>query len=734
MRDNGRAASVLAVVLFVGAIPAPLVAQVSEPAAIQALRIDEDIDIDGRLDEPAWSRAEPISNFTQRELNYGEPVSERTAIALVYDADALYIGFWGYDREPQRILATQMARDFSSSSDDNFEIVLDTFDDDRTGYLFITNPNGALADALIADNGAQINRDWDGVWEVRARITDEGWFAELRIPFSTLSSGPRPQDGWGVNFERNIRRKREQVMWQGWSRDYNLERISQGGTILGLHDLSGTRLIDVRPQGLAGFEWLDEAERDTVGHLGIDVRYNPTAAWRLNATVNPDFAQVEADRETVNLTRFPLFFPEKREFFLEGQEFFDFELASDTQPFYSRRIGLAADRTEIPILLGGRVLGKQGGTTIGGMVLQTAAKQDDLGIEREPTANFGVFRIKQDVLEESSVGALLVSRIEPGRYNFTYGVDLAYTTSEMLGDKEFTAGLVLAQSYTSDADAKTGLAHRLYAAYPNDLLEMSASWVKAADSFDPEVGFVRRRGYQRWGSEVVIAPRPAFLPLIQQMEFKPWEVSYYQNDATGELESFAWEVVPLAFTTRSGEQFEIALHRRGERLYEPFELFEGVEIPPGEYWYWRWGVEFDTFTARRLSGSVEVGGGDFYSGEQRSVALSGRWRMSKHLTLQGDWEHNLISLDTDEFSVQEAALRADYAFTPSLFGSVATQWNNEDDEAIVNFRLDWIPEPGSVLYFVINQNAATRFPEAPELRWHPTRTTVLTKMVWRFAF
>jgi hypothetical protein len=357
------------------------------------------------------------------------------------------------------------------------------------------------------------------------------------------------------------------------------------------------------------------------------------------------------------------------------------------------------------------------------MVLQTAEKDE------EPTSNFGVFRWKQDILAESTVGVLFVSRLESGRSNLTYGFDFNYSTSEMFDDKEFVAGLAVAQTHTSDSEESTGLAHRLYAAYPNDLVDLSISWVRADDSFNPEVGFVRRSSYQRFGSEVAISPRPAFLPLIQQMEFKPWEVSYYINDRTHELESFSWEIVPLAYTTRSGESFELALHRRGERLYEPFELFEGVEIPAGEYWYTRWLIELDSYSARPLSGSVEVGGGGFYSGEQRNVSLTGRWKVNKHLTLQGDYEHNLITLDENEFAVHEAAVRASYAFTPTLFGAVVAQWNNEDDEVIFNFRLNWIPEPGSDLFVVINQRADTW-----DSRWDPTRTTVLTKLVWRFAF
>jgi hypothetical protein len=712
-----------AVLSLLAWVPDPGCAQSSEPSSLMALRIEEAPEVDGWLSEEPWALAQHLSNFTQRELDFGEPVTERTEVAVLFDHEALYFGFWGYDRESGRILANEMARDFSWSGDDNFELVLDPFNDDRNGYLFVTNPNGAMADALIAENGGSINRDWDGVWEVRTQITDEGWFAEIRIPFSTLRFGPRPEEGWGVNFERNIRRKREQVLWQGWSRDFDLEQVSRAGSLAGLADLGAVRLVDVRPHGVAGVEWDEGEDRSSVGHLGLDVHYLPSPAWRVNFTVNPDFAQVESDREQVNLTRFSLFYPEKREFFLEGQEFFAFEVGSDSRPFYSRRIGLAADRTEIPILGGGRALGKWGGSTLGAMVLQTAKDGD------EPSTNFGVFRWKQDVLDESSVGALVTTRLEAGRQAFTYGADLAYATSEMFDEKEFEAGLVLAQTYTSDAPDKTGLAHRLYLSYPNDLVELSASWTRADDSFNPEVGYVRRSSYQRLASELAILPRPRSLPFIQQFEFKPWELSYYKDDITGDLQSFYAEFVPLSFTTRSGESLELGLSRRAERLEEPFELFEDAEIPEGEYWYTRSFLDVSSFSARRLSGSVEMGWGEFYLGRQLSVETSGRWKVDKHLTLRADYAHDRISLWGDRFLVDEVGARADFAFAPTLFGAVAGQWNSEDEEVILNFRINWIPRPGSDLYLVINQQADTW-----ESRWNPTHTAVLTKLVWRMAF
>lgn len=698
-------------------------AQISEPSTIPALEIQEVIRIDGRLDEGAWSQAAHISNFTQRELDFGSPVTERTEVAILFDRNSLYIGFWGYDREPEKILASRMQRDFSWSSEDNFEVIIDTFNDNRNGYLFVTNPNGAKADALVKDNGNNVNKDWDGVWDVRARRTEEGWFAEIRIPLTTLRFGPVPEQGWGINFERNIRRKREQVLWQGWSRDFNLEQVSLAGTLAGLSGIQSVNLVEVRPHAVAGSEWVEDDENRTVGDLGLDLNYLFSSNLKFNLTVNPDFAQVESDREEVNLTRFSLFYPEKRHFFLEGQEFFDFDLGSDSRIFYSRRIGLAPDRTEIPIQGGARLLGKFEDTTLGAMLLRTGEKGDN------QATNFGVVRWSQDVLEESSIGVIAVGRHESGKTNAAYGADLLYATSKLFGDKQFEAGLNIAQTYTSDAVEKFGLAHKLFLEYPNDLIEFTASWTRASKDFNPETGFVRRGGYQRFASELALSPRPEFLPFIQQVEIKPFEISYYMDDDSRELQSFYAEFVPLALSFRSGDDCEFNITRRAEQLLEPFEILEGREIPAGTYWFTRWAADLETFSGRWLSGDIEISGGEFYLGTRATFGTSLTWRINKYLSLGGDYERNRITFSGDAFTVDEAGGRLDFAFSPVLFGAVAGQWNNEDEEVIINFRINWIPKPDTDLFLVINH-----MEETEDSRWTPLQTTVLSKLVWRFEF
>jgi len=698
-------------------------AQVSEPSRIQALPISESIRVDGVLTEPAWEQAKRITNFTQRELTEGEPVSERTEVAILYDERSLYVGFWGFDRNPEALVARKMERDFEWGSEDNFELILDTYNDDRNGYLFVINPNGAKADAIVADNGRTTNKNWDGVWYVSTAVTNEGWFAEIQIPLSTLRFRSVGEQEWGVNFERNIRRKREQVMWQGWSRDSELENVARAGTLSGLRDLTEVRLVEAKPYAIGGREVLPNEERETIYDIGGDLNYLITPSVKLTVTVNPDFGQVESDRAQVNLTRFSLFYPEKREFFLEGQDFFSFSLNNNSRPFFSRRVGLDAEGSPQTILGGARVLGKFGKTTLGAMSLQTAE------LDGTPSTNFTVLRWKRDVLEESSIGFLSVTKIQPGRINAAYGADFQYATSHLFGDKDFVAGLSVVQSYTSDAEVRTGMAHRAFLSYPSDFIEFDASWHREGPSFNPEAGFSERQAYQEFYAELQFNPRPRFFPWIRRAEVKPLDVNYYIDDETHEMQTLFTEFRPLGFATTSGEFIELNIQYLGENIVEDFEIADGVVISPDRYWFTRYEIQAETFTGRPIFGEIAVNWAGFYDGTRTEAEGTVTWRTGKYLSLSAGLQRNWVSLPEGSFDVTEFGGRADFAFSPKLFGSLFGQWNNEDHEALFNFRINWIPKPGTDLFFVVNQGADTW-----ESRWASTGTTLATKLIWRFTF
>jgi len=699
-----------------------LFAQISFPDTIQAVFINDQIKLDGNLNEAVWQTAPRTSNFTQRELTEGQPATKKTQVAILYDKKALYIGIWCFDSEPDKIIASQMKRDFDYGTDDNFKIILDAYGDNRTAFLFVTNPNGARFDALISNNGQSSNVSWDGVWNVKTKKNENGWFAEFEIPFSTLMFKKGNTQNWGINFERNIRRKREQVLWQGWSRDARLTQVSRAGHLEGLQGLNKTSLIELKPYGITGVALNNDEKTKFTWNIGGDINYLITPTLKLNVTINTDFAQVESDRMQVNLTRFSLYYPEKREFFLEGKDYFGFGLGYSTQPFYSRRIGLAPNRSVVPIIAGARVMGKVGKTSLGVMSIQTA-KKDSI-----PSTNYSVVRWKQDVFKESSVGVIAVSHLQPGRQNYVYGADFTYYNSHFKGDKNISFGGAIAQSYTSDRTEKTGLSSRIFVDYPNDFIDFSAIWDRSGESFNPEVGFQRRTAYQMYNADLRIKPRFKKISWVQQFVFKPFDFNYYIDDSTHQLQSLWSEFRPLGFRLKSGEDFEFNIQRKAENLTEDFEIHDSVVIPKGEYWFTDWELQFSTFDGRKIYGGVFINWGGFYNGTRTVWEGELNWQVNRFFQFSANYTQNRIYLPEGDFMVHEVGGRLDFAVNPDLFGSAFVQWNNEDEEALINFRINWIPKPGTNLYFVVNQGYDTF-----NHQFDNQYTTVQVKLIWRFV-
>ncbi len=698
-------------------------AQTSKPDTIYAEYVQEEIQLDGKPDEAVWKRAVHINNFTQRELNIGEPATERTEVAILYTAKTLYIGFWGYDRNPQKIIAREMKRDFDWGGEDNFEVIIDTYNDDRNGFLFAINPNAARADAQVLNNGESFNKFWNGVWDAKTTITDEGWFAEIAIPFSTLKFPTDAQEQiWGINFERNIRRKREQLLWQGWSRDSELELLNRAGTLAGLDSIVSKDFIEIKPYTIGGGEFTPGQEEGQ-WNAGGDINYLITPTLRMNLTLNTDFAQVEADRQQINLTRFPLFFPERREFFLEGQDYFDMGMGNSIIPFYSRRIGLAEDRSTVPIIAGARILGKVKNSTLGALSMQTASR------DSIPSTNYSVVSWRQDVMKQSSIGILSANKYENGRWHSTTGGYGLYSTSKLFGDKNLNIGASFTQNINSDNYDSKANAHRIYLSYPNDKVEFDMAWQRSAPAFNPEVGFLRRDNFQEFYAELEWKPRPKnFLKWIRQFSFKGLDMNYFVFDDTGELQSFSYEIRPLGFETRSGEFFEFNLQRKAEGLREPFEIKEGITIPEGDYWYNRMEIQAATFSGRTWSVYSRINWGDFFTGKSTESSYEFSWRASRYLKIGANYEKNWIDLPEGNFDTDLIGSRMEYAVNPNLFGSLFSQWNSEDEEAILNFRLQWIPIIGADFFFIVNQAYDTSGND-----WKLERTTILGKLIWRFV-
>lgn len=692
---------------------------------VLALPVEDSIELDGKLDEAAWQKAPKIDHFTQRELILGDPVSEKTHVAVLYDENNLYIGVWAYDSEPEKIVAKELRRDFEYDLDDNFIVIIDTYNDKRNGFMFVTNPNAARADLQVFNNGGSTNRFWNGVWDVRTTRTAEGWFAEFKIPFFALKY--RPDEGeqiWGINFERNIRRKREQARWQGWGRNFDITDVGKAGQLRGLRSLRNERFIEIKPYALGGAESVDGEENGVINGGG-DINTLLSPSYRLNLTFNTDFAQVEADRQQINLTRFPLFFPELREFFLEGDDFFDFGFGGNRiVPFYTRRIGLNENFETVPIIAGGRLLGKEQNSTVGLMSIQTAAD------ETSPSTNFTTASWRHDVGAQSVIGAMTVNKINEGRWHTTTGINGRYSTPRFLGTRNLDVGGALIQTYSTDEGYDNmAWAYRVFAQYPNDRLNIFTSYQRSPAPFEPEVGLERRSNFREYFATLSLRPRPKRkLKWIRQFDFSPGTVTYTLYDDSGELQSFEYAVRFLSFDTRKGESLSFSYLRRAEGLIDDFQIFPGVEIPKDKYWWNAWRASIGTFTGREISVSSNFSFGEFYTGtsfQNESVIL---WRASKNFTLNLRYEKNIVDLPGGDFETDLVGARVEYAFSPNVFGSFLNQWNTANDELNINFRLQVIPKIGTDFFLIINQIYDTQ-----NDKFDPTRGTILAKLIWRFV-
>ncbi len=694
-----------------------ILAQVSQPNNISAFKINKSIKLDGSLNEDCWQKALKISNFTQRELQEGQPASEKTEVAIVYTQETMFIGIWCFDSESDKLIAKEMKRDFDYWKEDNFEIIFDTFLDKRNGYVFVVNPNGARCDVQVSNQGESFNRDWNGIWDVAVTKNSKGWFAEIEIPFSTFKYPDTKKQIWGVNFERNIRRKREQDFWQGWSRNYEFEQVNHAGTLTGLKNIEGKENLELKPYITAGKEFSAD-NNELIYNLGGDVNYLITPTLKLNLTANTDFAQVESDRMQINLTRFSLYYPEKRDFFLESRDFFSF---NNNSVFYSRAIGIQDDR-QIPIIGGARVTGTIDNTNLGFISMQTAGK------DNVPTTNYSVIRLKQNVLKNSSIGMILTAKNTKGHYNYNYGIDATYVKDDFLGDKNIYIGSRLAQSQTQNSTGKRNLSYLFYVDYPNDFMDTYTSISNVQRDYNSEMGFLRRGNYKLFRSKLYIMPRPDSISWIQKLVFKPVDFHMYLTDATNKFESFDYEIRPLGIHFTSGEQFEFNIVRNFDRLDESFDLYDSTEIKADNYWWTVYNFEFSTFSARRVSAFINYSQGGFYNGEQKSLYTSLKFNVNKNLNLSADFSQKHIDLPTNSFTTNEIGGRIDYAFNPKTTSTIFGQWNNEGQEIILNFRFHWIPVIGSDFYLVINQTLSTENSIIKN-----KDIAILSKLVWRFG-
>jgi hypothetical protein len=602
-----------------------------------------------------------------------------------------------YDDNPGDIIAREMKWDGFISGDDNIKLIFDTFNDDRTAYWFGTNPLGAQDDALLTDNDySGFNEEWNGIWQVQSAITDSGWSAEFLFPFAAFKFQPGSVQNWGFNVQRGITRFGEEVLWTSWQADKGLLFIAEAGSLTGIANIKRGDPIYAKPFITAGGQWTG-AERETVFEPGLDLKYGITKTITLDATFNTDFAQVEADLERINLTRFPLFFPEKRDFFLEGRKFFEFPLGNNDRVFYSRRIGLQNGK-EIPLIGGVKLFGRAGKFQVGLLTLQTAEK------DTIPSANFTTARVSYDILQQSQVGFILTNRFSPDGFNRSLGANAEFRFNDFLGDKNLViaANIATAGSGGSDKDSYAG---RFFIEYPNDLINQKLSYRFIQDRFNPGMGFIERKNFQSSEYYLAIEPRVQFWGL-KKLLFKPMEVKLLHN-LQGKHIGAQYEITPFGLKTVADDHFSFDIVHTFDRVENAYRIFNNAVIEQGDYRFTHYEFFFRSAETRLFSFNTTYLFGDYYNGSREGFGLGLKYRANRHITLDLDYHHNNIKLPASAISTNEFSGKLRYDFSNHLNSSLFTQWNNELQELNLNYRFNWKPKIGSDLFIVINQLFST---------------------------
>jgi hypothetical protein len=665
----------------------------ARPPSATAARTTERMRIDGTLQEAAWQRATPIGGFFQREPREGEAATEETEVRVLLDENTLYFGILCRDRTPSGIISTLLTRDADPSVDDYVLVIVDPFYDQRTGFFFTVNPAGARGDGQVANSSQYMTRDWDGIWEAAARITDAGWVAEIAIPFKTLRFKPG-QTTWGLNVERYIKRREETDRWAAPRRDIWITNLAEAGRLDGLDGIRQGKGIDIRPYASAG-----EQNHERMLEAGLDVIKNLTPNLNASLTINTDFGETEADIRQVNLTRFPLYFPEKRSFFLEGAGIFDIagvggSTQKDVVPFFSRRIGLL-DGEQIPILAGAKVIGRQGNYQVGFLDVQT---RDTDG---HPNAGQNLFsaRVIRNLFRQSTIGVIATRGNPTGSSaNVVVGADAKYATSAFRGRSNLSVEGFFLRSDDSAVGSDYSGGFRVD--YPNDLWDISLNWKHIGEHFTPALGFVPRAGIRKLLTGATWSPRP-----------HRWGVRQISVGGTAEVITNLDNVVQnwrLTTTlprvrTDAGDGVAFTYTPEFERLDTPFEISPGVRVSPGSYQWGMAGVKVNTATKRRWVADVEWRWGSFYDGTQRQMKTGITVKPSVHVFLSARVELTRVELPAGDFYRRLFTTRADYNFSPNVSWANLIQYENESRILGIQSRFRWIVKPGTDVFLVFNR-------------------------------
>jgi len=714
----------LSEIAAVGAPPPPSLPETIRRAGpgrstVRAVALDGELSLDGVLDEAIYERIQPMSEFTQVDPRYGEPAEEQTEVWLFFDDDNLYIAARCWESRPDRIMANELRRDHNNIiQNDNIAFAFDTFFDRRSGVVFETTPIGARLDVQYAYQG-QNNYDWNPVWDVRVKPFDRGWTVEARVPFKSLRYRPGSEQTWGFNVRRSSR-------WRNEVSYLNVVPIGIGmggifyselfAPLVGIEAPSGSRMLEIKPYVVSGLTSdrtvSPQVSNELGGDFGLDVKYGLTQNLTADLTYNTDFAQVEADSQQVNLTRFSLFFPEKREFFLENQGLFNFGGAggfgggSAPRLFYSRRIGLSAGR-QVPIQGGGRLTGRVGAFNVGLISIRTG---EDDAAQVAPTT-FSVVRLRRDVLRKSTIGLMATDRSVAlggrGRSQ-SYGVDARLAFYENVVINGYWAG-----TNTPGVSGDT-TSYRGEFDYGGDRYGLQLDHMVIGRNFRPEVGFVRRVDMARSYAQARFSPRHGSSDLVRKYSMSGSAELIHNGDDRLESRSVQGR---FSVEFESSDEFRAGYSQDYEFLPGAFEIAPGVVLPVGGYDFESASIQYQFGRQRAASGTVEFNTGTFYDGTKHELGFNGvRLNLHAQFSVEPTTSINWVDLDQGAFTTTLVGARITYAMSPMSFASALLQYNSSNRSLSANVRLRWEYTPGSELFVVFNEDRDTGTLRFPEIR------------------
>lgn len=673
---------------------------------IKAVYTEQAPKIDGKIDEEVWVNAVRITDLVQRLPHTGTPVSEETEVFLLYDRHFIYIAIRCAD-DPKKITSNELARDVSLGNDDRVQIIFDTFLDGRNAYWFQIGPRGSIGDALVSENGAGFNKEWDGLWEGRAKIHDKGWDAELAIPFQTLNFKPG-QSEWGMKIIRHIKRKAESSYWPVANLNtYNFQ-VSDAGLLTGLDGITKGIGLDVRPYVITG---VDHPQTDNTNmirnknplfNIGGEIFYRVTPGIKAALTFNTDFAQTEADSRQINLTRFSLRFPEKRAFFLDGAQYFNFGLSGDQSsiygqrniPFFSRRIGLDPDGNPIPIIWGAKVTGQAGPWNIG---FQSITDKP------ETNRNLTVARVTRNLGDQSYVGFIgtngnALSEVS----NQLVGLDMRLATARFKGNKILAFSAFGMKSFTEGLEGND-LAWGADINYPNDFFKFRIGHQEIGDNYRAGIGFTPRLGIKENYVETALGPRPNKYGILQ-INFRA------RGDFITDFENLMltreFEFTPIEFDFVSGDEIELSTSSQYEYLDEDFEIYpkESIIIPIGEYNFWRHTIEVNSARRRRVWLETGYTWGTFFDGHRNDLKMAFGYKINTPIFVGLEYEMNQVFLPGGDFTTEIYRVNGNIFIGPDVSLTNFVQYDNVTERIGWQSRFRWIFKPGNEIYLVWNSN------------------------------